>query len=405
MHATTRGGLAALISIAALTGVLAQQATPPGPPTNVRILSQQTGGTGGGSGPRTGIWIGKSELDALPMSGTAWNELKAEADSSWTVQSIETQSGQVFNVQAMAGALVYARLAPNASAGTYRAKVAQAIRNVMARPDQSSSCTAPNRNLGTWAISADLINLREYDPTLDTQFRAWLRRKLDVPYDSSPSTIRTQVARPNNQGAWACFAVTAVSRYLGDTATLNTIAVRMRRFLGDTSAPYSLRWDTSNQSWQANPGSQASWVGINPKGAKRDGHNFDGIQPEDQRRGTPESYSASSFPNDFSSVRYNEVALGAYLGTVLMLERAGYRDLVDASDQALLRAARWIKYAADNYASKGYVYFRGFHEAAQPLVNYFYNAGMPEVKSRDQMEGREFGYSWTFWTHAGKRLR
>ncbi|MBA4156697.1 MAG: Ig-like domain-containing protein [Gemmatimonadetes bacterium] len=359
------------------------------------------------STPGTGIWISKAELDALPMSGTAWSgtgELKHTADASWKPEPVE-QKGQVFHLQALAGALVYARLSPDPSAEAYRKKVVQAIRDVMAFPDDlSAAISYPNRFLGTWAITADLINLKEHDPALDTQFRAWLTYKLDVKY--SNKTVRTQMAHANNQGSWATFSLAAASAYLGDRATLDQLAQRYRRWLGDTSVAFSLKWTGSTQSWQVNPSNSATWVGINSKGAKRDGYNFDGIQPSDQNRGAPEAYEPTNFPNDFSSVRYNETSLHGVLGAVLILHRAGYTDLVDGSDQAVLRAAKWIKYAADSFPAKGYEYFTGPHEATRPLINYFYpSASLPSTRERTQLSGSAYGYAWTYWTHAGRSVQ
>jgi hypothetical protein len=381
--------------------------TPPGSPPAPPPPSSPVG---------AGIWISKAELDLLPMSGAAWSgsgELKATADATWTVQRIEQQSGQVFNVQAMAGALVFARLHPDPSAEQYRTKVVRAIRDVMAQPDDlSSSATAPNRNLGAWAISADLIDLPVHDPALDAEFRAWLRHKLDLRYQSSPATIREQIARPNNQGSYASFSLAATSAYLGDRATLDLLAIRMRRYLGDTSAPYQFHgvrggWGAGSNNhqhtWQEDPNDPGTWRGIVRRGVVRDGNNFDGIQPEDHARNEPGTYDRSAFPNTYTT-RYNEVSMEALLGAVLILYRAGYADLPGLEDEALLRAARWIKYAADTHPEKGYRYFTDALEASRPLINYFYGARLPEDRTRNQLQGRAFGYGWTYWTHAGRQL-
>jgi hypothetical protein len=348
-----------------------------------------------------GIWIGKGDLDARPTDGASWSEVLAVAVSEWTVQSIEQQSSHVFHQQAMAGALVYARLAPHPSAEPFRAKVAQAIRHVMAAPfDPATSVTAPSRNLGAWAINADLIDLPAYDPALDVQFRAWLVAKLDQPYTSNPSTIRASVSRPNNIGAWSRFAMVACARYLDDPVSLDLMARTMRRWLGDTSVvDVDFLW-YGDQSWHMTPAIDATKAGINPRGATRDGHNMDGIQPEDQNRGAPHAYDPLDFPNDVSNVRYIEVALAATAGTVLMLQRAGYTDLVDVSDSALLRAAQWIRYAAETFPSKGYRYFTDSREASRPLFTYLYpDADLPDTRERPQFAGREFGFAWTYWTH------
>jgi hypothetical protein len=358
----------------------------------------------------SGIWISKAELDQLSITNSAWAgkyELKATADEAWIPQAVEQQSSQFFNIQAMAGALVYARLHPDPAANAYRIKVAKAIRDVMSFPDDTTvSLTGINRHLGTWPICADLINLKEFDPALDSEFRKWLTHKLDVQYLSGPKTVRLQIARPDNHGSWASFSLAAASAYLGDRATLDTLATRMRRYMGDTKANYTLKFGASGfwKSWHVEPNNSATWVGINPKGATKNGHNLDGIQPSDQDRGFPEEYDASNFPNDYSAVRYNEVSMQGLMGALLILHRAGYTDLLDSSDQAILRAARWMKQAADNYPYKGYKYFSDAHEASRPMINYFYNAGLPEDRVRSQRSGRAYGFSFTYWTHQGRRL-
>jgi len=173
-----------------------------------------------------------------------------------------------------------------------------------------------------------------------------------------------------------------------------------------TGVNHTFKWYNVQYTWQMNPSNSATWVGVNRKGAVRDGHNFDGLQPEEQERGSPNAYDRAAFPNDYSAVRYNEVALEAHLATVLILHRAGYTDLIDASDQAMLRAAKWIKRAADDQAAKGYRYFTDNREAARPLINYFYrSAGLPESRTRDQLWGRAFGFAWTYWTHGRRSIR
>jgi hypothetical protein len=368
-----------------------------------------------------GIWISKAELDAISMGSNGWTgsgELKATADASWTPQPIEQQSGQVFHAQALAGALVYARLVPDASAAAYRTKVANAIKDVISFPVGSTSVTAPSRHLGTWAISADLIDLKSFDATLDSQFRAWLRNRLDHSYSSSPSTIRLAAKqRPNNIGAWSRFSLAAASVYLGDSAELNQLAGIMRFWLGDRTAlakdPFegvSGGWGAGStnysNTWQQNPNDKSTWRGIVAAGVTRDGNRFDGIQPEDQWRNKTGAYSASNFPGDKTDHRYPEESFEGTIGAVLILHRAGHTNLLGTADSALLRAARSIKYFADNYSSKGYEYFTGPHEASRPLINYLYpSAGLPGDRARNQMGGKAKGFAWTYWTHGGRSVK
>jgi hypothetical protein len=366
---------------------------------------------------RLGMWLSKAEIDTLPTSGPAWTgtgEVYAVANGSWTVQSVEAQSGQTFHVRALAGALVFARLKPadgtaHTGADAMRAKVATAIANVIAQPDEFTSVTGPSRHLGVWAITADLINLTAYDATLDTSFRAWLTHKMDLTYDSSPATIRQAAAqRPNNIGSWSRWSRAAVSIYIGDTSDLNTLAPILRRWLGDTSISHTFTWH-SNQSWQDHTSStNATRKGINSLGAVRNGHNFDGIQPEDQRRNDEFGPSGGVYdPQDFptpATMRYPEVSLTATMGAAYLLYRAGYTDLLDASDQAILRAAQQIHRFATSYSAKGYVYFTDSHEAPRPLINYLYGTDLPETRERTQLNGRADGFAWTYWTHLGRTL-
>jgi hypothetical protein len=369
---------------------------------------------------RKGIWISKDELDALAMSGDAWagaQELRATADAAWTPQPIERQSGQVFHAQALAAALVYARLSPDPSAGAYRAKVADAITQVVSLPVGGGSVTAPSRHLGAWAISADLIDLASLDPTLDLKFRSWLRTRLDHPYSSSPRTIRLSAKqRPNNIGSWARFSLAAASVYLDDSAELDELAAILRFWLGDrTALPVDPFLDvaggwgagTANQSrtWQQNPANPATWRGIVSAGVLRNGNRFDGIQPEDHWRGSSGAYVPSTFPGDQSNHRYPEESLEGTLGAVLILHRAGYTDLIDTADRALLRAAISIRYFAESHATRGYHYFTGPHEASRPLITFLYpESGLPDARSRSQLRGRAKGFAWTYWTHAGRSL-
>jgi hypothetical protein len=367
-----------------------------------------------------GIWIGKAELDELPMSGNAWaadGEVRATADAVWTPQPIERQSRQVFHVQALAGALVYARLTPRPAAKAYRSRVANAIATVISFPVGKGSVTAPARHLGTWAITADLIDLADHDPELDAQFRAWLRHRLDHSYSSNPGSIRESAKqRPNNIGSWARFSLAAASVYLGETSDLDELADIMRFWLGDRTAlpvdpfrnvPGGWGAGVGNQAptWQQNPGNRATWRGIVAAGVTRHGNRFDGIQPEDHWRGNTGAYDPATFPGPKANHRYPEESLEGAVGAVLILYRAGYTDLLDTADKALFRAAYSIRYLAQNYGALGYRYFTGPHEASRPLLDYLYpGEDLPESRTRPQLLGRAKGFAWTYWTHAGRSI-
>lgn len=53
-----------------------------------------------------GIWISPSEIAQLPMSGSAWNNVKSEADKSTGSPDLSNQDDDT-NVRVLAKALVY----------------------------------------------------------------------------------------------------------------------------------------------------------------------------------------------------------------------------------------------------------------------------------------------------------
>jgi hypothetical protein len=114
------------------------------------------------------MWISRAELARLPMSGPAWEQLKAAADGSLGRANISDQDSH-HDVNTLAVALVYA-CTGNAS---YRAKAADAMMSAIGT-ENGGRTLALSRNLVSYVIAADLIDLKTYDAAKDRQFRAWL---------------------------------------------------------------------------------------------------------------------------------------------------------------------------------------------------------------------------------------
>jgi hypothetical protein len=91
--------------------------------------------------------------------------------------------------------------------------------------------------------------------------------------------INTHEIRPNNWGTHAGASRVATDLYLGDKADLAKAAQVFKGWLGDRSAYAGFTY--GDLAWQADPSKP---VGINPKGATRNGHLIDGVLPDDQRR-------------------------------------------------------------------------------------------------------------------------
>src|SRR5690606_26242115 len=121
--------------------------------------------------------------------------------------------------------------------------------------------------LASYVIAADIVGL---SATQDTQFRAWLRRTLTDTH-LGRTLQSTHEDRPNNWGTMAGASRAAVAVYLGDTKELARTAQVFKGWLGDRSSYAGFKY--GDLSWQSNPNQP---VGINPKGATKNGHSIDG---------------------------------------------------------------------------------------------------------------------------------
>lgn len=274
--------------------------------------------------PYLGIWISGSELANLPTSGTAWNALKSAADSNAGTPDISNQDDNN-DVYVLAKALVYARTGDTA----YRTAVISNLKLAMGT-ETAGRTLALGRNLLSYVISADLINLPAADPTFNQTFRTWLSKTLSETLTDGHSLRQTAEERPNNWGTHASASRTAVALYLGDKAELDRTALVFRGYLGDRSAYKSFIFGT-DLTWQCDPNNP---VAINPKGCAKSGHLIDGALPDEMRRG-------GSFQYPPVSTGYPWEALQGAMAEGYMLTRAGY-PAFQWSDQALLRAVQYL---------------------------------------------------------------
>jgi hypothetical protein len=264
--------------------------------------------------PYLGIWLSKEELASLPISGLAWDQLKAAADQDPGQPDLSDQD-QLNDVYVLAKALVYARTGEH----KYRDEVIENIMEAMGTEDGGRTL-ALGRGLVAYVIAADLVNLPA-DADTDRKFRAWLDDTLTETLDNY-TLQSTQETRPNNWGTHAGASRAAVARYLGDVAELERTAQVFKGYLGDRDAYadfiYGKLW------WQADPDNP---VGINPKGATKKGQSIDGALPEEMRR-------AGKFRWPPKKTGYTWEALQGALVQAEILHRAGY-PVWEWEDQAL----------------------------------------------------------------------
>jgi len=314
----------------------------------------------------TGIWISAAELADLPMSGSAWTELKSVADQYWGVPNISDRADHV-DVYTMAKALVFARTGIE----SYRTEVIEACMQAVGT-EVGGRSLALACNLGAFVIAADLVGL---PPEEDAIFRDWLRGLLTEEMSDGRSLTSCHEDRSNNWGTHAGGSRAALAAYLRDDEELDRIAQVFKGWLGDRNSYAGFKY--GDLYWQADPNRP---VGINPAGAAIQGNNVDGVLPDDQRRG-----GDFSWPPPKENYVYE--ALQGALQQAVILDRAGY-DVWNWEDKALLRAFQWLYNVAD-YPAEG-------DDTWQPyIINYYYNISLPTVSP--SRPGKDVG--WTCWTH------
>jgi hypothetical protein len=220
-----------------------------------------------------GVWVTPGELAGLPTSGAAWKRLVKAADGSPGIPRIADQDSR-HDVNTLAAALVYARTGD----GRYRAKAGTGIAAAMGT-ERGGRTLALARNLASYVIAADLIDLPAYDPGLGLRFARWLAA-VRFKTLAGKTLISTHETRANNWGTMAGASRIAAALYLHDAADLERSAAVFATYLGESDAHRGLKF--KGTSWQADP---LRPVGINPPDAMRSGVDLDGAIPDDLRRG------------------------------------------------------------------------------------------------------------------------
>jgi hypothetical protein len=316
----------------------------------------------------SGIWISAARIAQLPTTGTAWDSVRSAAYGSWGSAQLSNQD-MSHDTNTLAGALVYAKTGD----ASLRTKVADAVMSAI-ETENGGRTLALGRNLASYVIAADLINLKQFRAADDTRFRTWLsgvrRETLD-----GMTLIECHEKRPNNWGTHCGSSRAAADVYLGDTADLARTAQVFKGFLGDRASYASFTY--GELDWQCNPSTP---VGINPVGCTKNGQNIDGVIPDDQRRS-----GGFSWPPPKANYVYGN--LSGAITQANILHNAGY-DAWNWQSQALKRAYVWLHTQA-NFTASG-------DDAWQPhLVNYIYGTSFPA--SAGSGAGKHMG--WTDWTH------
>lgn len=351
------------------TSVIASP-TPTAGPTSTPIPTPPPGGS-------SGIWISKDRLMQLPTSGSAWSNVKSEADKSAGTPELSNQDDRT-NVTIMAKALVFARTGQT----NYRDDVVSALSYIANSGTYSGRALALGRELAAYVIAADLIDLRNYDPSLDGQFRAKINQLLTTYTDGGPSSlVECHENRPNNWGTHCGGSRAAVAAYLGNTSELARTAQVFKGWLGDRSSYAGFNY--GDLGWQCD---SSRPVGINPQGCTKQGHNVDGVLPDDQRRG-----GGFQWPPPKENYVWGGLE-GAHMQAVILYNQ-GY-DVWNWENQAMLRAMQWLH---TPHFSGGSSYPAEGDDTWQPhLTNYYYGTNFPAPVPSNPGKNT----AWTDWTHA-----
>ena len=317
--------------------------------------------------PYIGMWISAWELESLPMSGAAWTSMLAAANGSAGSPNIKDQENQN-DVLVLAKALVYARTGDT----KYRGEVISNLKAAI-NTENGGRTLALGRNLVSYVIAADLVNLPLNDPVFHTTFSNWLRAVRSETLDGR-TLISTHEDRPNNWGTHAGASRAAVAIYLEDEVDLARTALVFSGFLGDRSK-YS-EFNYGDLDWQCD---QSSPVGINPDGCTVQGVDIGGSLPEEMRR-------AGSFTNPPLETGYAWEAMQGILVQSLLLHRAGFKPF-QWSDEAILRAVEYLIRVGWQP--------EGDDVTSMLLVNYIFDTNyfedIPTIPAKN--------IGWTDWTH------
>jgi len=332
------------------------------------LANQQTTAVPGG------IWLSIDQIKALPVTGVAWDNVKSTADKPLGRANIADQTSN-HDVSTLATALVYARTGNEA----YRTKAADAVMSAIGS-EKGGRTLALSWNLSSYVISADLINLPQYDQAKNTQFRNWLSAVRSVSLEGR-TLISTHEDRPNNWGTSAGASRVAADVYLGDKADLAKAAQVFKGFVGDRSAHSGFSY--GDLSWQCDP---ANPVGINPDNCKKNGINVSGAIGDDMRRGDVLKYPPSATDYPWTALQ------GATMQAEL-LSRQGY-DSYGWSNQAVKRSVQYL-YDLSKVAGSGW--WADADEAWVPwVINSKYGSNFPTTNNPEA--GRVANFA--DWTHA-----
>jgi len=407
--------------------------------------------------PPNGIWISKAKIATLPTSGAPWTYLKSEADATCPAMNLADLTNYTDQCAA-AKALVFARLGTE----SYRTTVESLISQVSTYTNstflsQGGRCLELGRNIGQYAIAADLVDLPTHNPSLDTSFKGKLVEMLTWTTNQNGTLMQCSAAEPTNWGTMALHSRVAIDLYVGNSVAgyngvndLATAANVFRGYLGDYNAYHAFNYAHLESgssdgfafiSWYQDPWEgetvasgaqptpianinttivcQTGWDhwGINSLDLCAPGtvFNLDGRILDTYRGGHFKLLAIGSgsqgcidaggaaIAGNYNGPCYSDYAPTAMLGymaTAEMLYRNGY-DSYNWSNQAVLRSVQFLKRLNDTYGNTSWFSrFQGSWAAWMGyLVNARYGLALPVSGAAEAIGNGTM--AWTDWSTIG----
>lgn len=339
------------------------------------------------------IWLTKAEIMALPTSGSAWTNVKAVADSALGTPDVDCQSNN-HDVKTYAVALVATRT----GLASYKTKARDAIAVAMTSDKDTWNCAGTRsaglgRNLATYVIAADVLNLATVDPALDTKFRTWIRGLLTKP-DGSWTVQSLADKRPSNVGTMSAASATAVAAYLNDTTLLAKMAREFKGWLGDRTSytGFSTPADGTT-NWLVDP-TQPRYVSPYGGVLKSLGRSLDGALPAEMVRGGSPTWCPGKTDYPWAALS------GTYVEAEL-LYRAGYVDVYQAQNNAIMRTMDFLHRLSVECSGTWSFPTHHSYNWMPWFINFAYNTNYPKKALNTSDLG--FNMSFTDWTHNRRR--
>jgi hypothetical protein len=283
-----------------------------------------TGAAGDRAAPAVGSMIvDAATIAALPITGPPWAAVLRAAEEDVGNPDLEDQDN-ANAAHTLAAALVFVR--------TGEARFREAALAHLARlpllPLRDARVLSVGRQIAGYVVAADLLGYREQG---FVEFVNRIRTAELGGHDRWRSLAQASEDTASNWGAWALTSRIAASIFIGDRADIEAAAAVYRRFTGEPGgfAPWRETEDF-DPTWACDP---VNWAGINPADCGDRG----GAVVEDISR------SDGRYPEiDDTGLMYSWESLGAATLSARLLARAGYPDVYEWGDRALLRAAEFL---------------------------------------------------------------